>query len=162
MRSTVKRILLNSVFEAFDYVMDHYAPYGMEDMVQRDDTYAVISIQDAQSDGFGFEFTESRYCREVLTLRFDDVESDAPGSVPFSGEMAEEMIRFILRNREADTLLIHCYAGQSRSRAAAAFAVRMFGKDDSAYFQGGRPNRLVYETLEKIWAEKQGRSAGER
>ena len=151
MRSTVKRILLKSVFEAFDYVMDHYAPYGMEDMVQRDDTYAVISIQDAQSDGFGFEFTESRYCREVLTLRFDDVESDVPGSVPFSGEMAE-----------ADTLLIHCYAGQSRSRAAAAFAVRMFGKDDAAYFQGGRPNRLVYETLEKIWAEMQGRSAGER
>ena len=152
----MKRILLKSVFEAFDYVMDHYAPYGMEDMVQRDDTYAVISIQDAQSDGFGFEFTESRYCREVLTLKFDDVEGDVPGAVPFSGEMADEMIRFILRNREADTLLIHCYAGQSRSRAAAAFAVKMFGKDNAAYFEGGRPNRLVYELLEDKWQHMKG------
>ena len=152
----MKRVLLNSVFEAFDYVMDHYAPYGMEDMVQRDDTYAVISIQDAQSGGFGFEFTESRYCQDVLTLRFDDVEGDAEGAVPFSEKMAEEMIRFILRNRDADTLLIHCYAGQSRSRAAAAFAVKMFGQDDSPYFNGGRPNRLVYELLEKKWLQMKG------
>ena len=158
----MKRILLRSVFEAFDYVMDHYAPYGMEEMVQRDDAYAVISIQDAQSDGFGFEFTESRYCREVLTLKFDDVEGDVPGAVPFSEAMAEEMIRFILRNRNVDTLLIHCYAGQSRSRATAAFVVKMFGKDDSAYFEGGRPNRLVYELLEKKWLEMKKTSAGER
>ena len=144
----MKRVLLRSVFEAFDYVMDHYAPYSMEDMVQQDDTYAVISIQDAQSGGFGFEFTESRYCRDVLTLRFDDVEGNVEGAVPFSEDMAEEMIRFILRNRDADTLLIHCYAGQSRSRAVAAFAVKMFGKDNAAYFEGGRPNRLVYELLE--------------
>ena len=152
----MKRVLLRSVFEAFDYVMDHYAPYGMEDMVQQDDTYAVISIQDAQSGGFGFEFTESRYCRDVLTLRFDDVEGDAEGAVPFSEEMAEEMIRFILRNRDADTLLIHCYAGQSRSRAVAAFAVKMFGKDNAAYFEGGRPNRLVYELLENKWRRMKG------
>ena len=158
----MKSILLKSVFEAFDYVMDHYAPYGMEDMVQRDDAYAVISIQDAQSDGFGFLFTESRYCREVLTLRFDDVESAVPGAVPFSEEMAEEMIRFILRNRDVDTLLVHCYAGQSRSRAAAAFAVKMFGKDDSSFFQSGRPNRLVYELLNRKWREMKESAAGER
>ncbi len=41
----MKRVLLRSVFEAFEYVKDHYYPFGFEDMAQRKDSYAVISIQ---------------------------------------------------------------------------------------------------------------------
>ncbi len=147
----MKKIVLKSVFDAFEYVLDHYSPYGLEDMRSRNDTYAVISIQDAQSGGFGFEFQKNPFCKDVLTLRFDDTVREVEGAVLFNERMAREIIRFIEMNRKVDTLLLHCYAGQSRSRAVAAFAVKMFGKDNSAYFEKGNPNMFVYEMLEETW-----------
>lgn len=67
----MKRILVKSVYDAFDYVMDHYYPYGMEDMAPRKDKYAVISIQDTHTKGFGIRFEKSESCMDVLTLFFD-------------------------------------------------------------------------------------------
>lgn len=52
----MKKILVRSVFDAFEYVMEHYYPAGMEEMVEKSDTYAVISIQDTHTDGFGITF----------------------------------------------------------------------------------------------------------
>lgn len=147
----MKKIVLKSVFDAFEYVMDHYSPYGLEDMRSRSDTYAVISIQDAQSGGFGFEFCKNPFCKDVLTLRFDDTVEEVDGAVLFNEQMARAIISFIEKNRKADTLLLHCYAGQSRSRAVAAFAVKMFGKDNSVYFEKGNPNMHVYRLLEDTW-----------
>ena len=155
----MKRILLKSVYDAFDYVMDHYYPYGQEDAAKEKDSYAVISIQDTHTEGFGFEFTESRACRGVLTLYFDDIVSENGTGALFSLEDAEEIIDFILSHRRADTLLVHCYGGESRSRAVAAFAVRLFGKDDSAYFATGSPNLHVYNTLLEAWKRRQNSDA---
>ena len=42
----MRRILVKSLNEAFDFVMDHYYPAGCEEDAKRKDTYAVISIQD--------------------------------------------------------------------------------------------------------------------
>ena len=149
----MKRVLLKSVFEAFDYVMDHYYPSGLEEMASRSDTYAVISIQDTHTEGFGFVFRRNRCCRDVLTLYFDDIIRPVETAVLFDADMAERIIRFIDRNRECDTLLIHCYAGQSRSRAVAAFAVKMLGGDCSAYFETGSPNMYVYDLLMKTYED---------
>ena len=153
----MKRVLLRSVFEAFEYVMDHYYPFGLEDIAQRKDSYAVISIQDTHTEGFGFEFTESRSCQGVLTLRFDDVVRPVDGAVCFSESDAGKILDFVQAHMSADTLLVHCYAGESRSRAVAAFAVKMLGGDNSAYFRTGRPNSLVYETLERVWKSRTAR-----
>jgi predicted protein tyrosine phosphatase len=147
----MKRVLLKSVNEAFDYVMDHYAPNGLEDLAPKKDTYAVISIQDTHLHGFGFVFDISRYCQDVLTLYVDDIIKPAAGAVLFDEEMAEEIIRFIDKNRNADTLLVHCFAGQSRSRAVAAFAVRMLGGDNCLYFESGSPNMYIYDVLENTY-----------
>ena len=57
----MKKVLVKSVFDAFEYVMSHYYPAGMEEMVEKSDTYAVISIQDSHTDGFGITFTENQY-----------------------------------------------------------------------------------------------------
>jgi predicted protein tyrosine phosphatase len=57
-------------------------------------------------------------------------------------------------HRDADTLLIHCYAGQSRSKAVGAFLIKMFGKDNRRYFETGSPNMHVYQTMEKAWLQK--------
>lgn len=119
----MKRVLVKSVFDAFEYVMQHYYPAGMEDMVEKADTYAVISIQDTHTGGFGLTFTENRFCKGVLTLYFDDVIREVEGAVAFTDEMAEQVIAFIDDHKTVDTLLVHCYAGQSRSRAVGAFGV---------------------------------------
>jgi predicted protein tyrosine phosphatase len=148
----MKRVLLKSVFDAFEYVMAHYAPYGVEDLVEKRDTYAVISIQDSYTGGgFGFTFNKTNYCRDVLTLYFDDTVTPVEGAVLFSEAHAAQIIDFINKNRSADTLLVHCYAGQSRSRAVAAFAVKMLGADNRAYFTGGVPNQHIYDTLCRVY-----------
>ena len=143
----MKRVLVKSVYDAFEYVMQHYYPAGMEEMAERSDTYAVISIQDSHTGGFGIQFAENKYCKAVLTLQFDDIIRPVEGAALFTEEMAERIIRFIKANIKVDTLLIHCYAGQSRSRAVGAFAVWLLGGDNSAYFKNGSPNEYVYDLL---------------
>ena len=153
----MKRVLLRSVFEAFEYVMAHYAPVGLEEMAERSDVYAVISIQDTHTGGFGFTFNRTRFCTGALTLYVDDIEREVDGAVLFSDDHARQVIDFIEAHRDAETLLVHCYAGQSRSRAVAAFAVKMLGGNNAPYLRGGVPNRHIYETLERVYAERTGR-----
>ena len=69
----MKRVLVKSLNEAFDFVLDHYYPAGCEEDAKRKDTYAVISIQDTHTGGFGVTFSENKFCKGVLTLYFDDV-----------------------------------------------------------------------------------------
>ncbi len=147
----MKKIIVKSVFDAFDYVMEHYYCFGQREFAERTDTYAVISIQDTHTNGFGFQFTENEFCKGVLTLFFDDIVREVDGAVLFTEDMALQIIDFILSRKSVDTLLIHCYGGQSRSRAVGAFAVKMFGADNSAYFQNGSPNMHVYDLLESTW-----------
>ena len=149
----MKRVLVKSVYDAFDYVMSHYYPAGQREFAERADTYAVISIQDTHTGGFGFEFRENEFCKGVLTLYFDDIARPVDGAVLFSEEQAGKIIGFIRDHKYAETLLVHCYGGESRSRAVGAFAVRMLGGDNSAYFETGHPNEYVYDTLESVWID---------
>lgn len=112
--------------------------------MERKDTY----IQDTPTGGFDVTFSESKTCKGVLTLYFDDIVKEVPGAVLFNDEMAEQIIAFINSHKDVDTLLVHCYAGQSRSRAVGAFAVKMLGGDNFRYFKGAIPNQHVYDILE--------------
>ena len=156
--------MLRSVYDAFDYVMAHYAPAGMEEMAEKQDTYAVISIQDTHTEGFGFEFRKNKYCKDVLTLYFDDTVKEVEGAVLFNQEHAKKIIRFLQKNKDVETLLVHCYGGESRSRAVAALATKMLGADNARYFETGHPNPVVYETLEEFWKHisKDGRQPGDQ
>ena len=159
----MKRVVVKSVFGAFEYAMQHYYPFGMEEQVERSDSYAVISIQDSHTQGFGVQFTENRFCKGVLTLLFDDIVTEVEGAVLFSDEMADQILAFIEQHRRrVDTLLVHCYAGQSRSRAVGAFAVEFLGGDNSKYFEEGTLNQYVYDVLEAADVRRQfGMFAGE-
>jgi predicted protein tyrosine phosphatase len=68
--------------------------------------------------------------------------------------MAQQIIDFIEKNRDAETLLVHCFAGQSRSREVAAFAVEMMGGDSSIYLEQGAANMYVYDTLFVAWMQR--------
>ena len=135
----MRRILVKSLNEAFDFVMDHYYPAGCEEDAKRKDTYA-----------------ENKFCKGVLTLYFDDVVKETKDAVLFDENMADSVIAFIRSHMDVDTLLIHCYAGQSRSRAIGAFAKKMMGKSNQTYFSAdklwaGTPNEHVYNMLEDAW-----------
>ena len=147
----MKKILVRSVYDAFEYVMKHYWPAGMEEFAEAQDTYAVISIQDTHTGGFGLTFTESHTCKGVLTLYFDDIIRPVDGYVLFNEDQARQVIDFINSHRTAETLLVHCYGGQSRSRAVGAFALKMLGGDNRKYFEDTRLNRHVYDTLLRVW-----------
>lgn len=156
----MKRVLVKSVHDAFSYVMEHYYPYGMAaeaaEQGSLTDTYAVISIQDSHTGGFGVQFTENQFCKGVLTLYFDDIVKEVDGAVLFDDDMADKIISFIKKHKKSvDTLLIHCYGGQSRSRAVGAFAVEMLGGDNSKYFEEGTPNQYIYDVLETAWVRRQ-------
>lgn len=90
------------------------------------DIYAVISIQDSHTSGFGVQFSENQFCKGVLTLIFDDIVTEVEGAVLFDDEMAESVIDFIEKyRRSVDTLLVHCYAGQSARLRLRCSAVTM-------------------------------------
>ena len=91
----MRRILVKSLNEAFDFVMDHYYPAGCEEDAKRKDTYAVISIQDTHTGGFGVTFAENKFCKGVLTLYFDDVVKETKGAVLFDENMADSVIAFM-------------------------------------------------------------------
>lgn len=155
MKRVMKRVMVKSVFDAFEYVMEHYHPAGMEDEVERSDSYAVISIQDTHTGGFGLKFAKSKCCKDVLTLYFDDIYKNVDGYVLFDEQMANAIIDFIIKNRgRVETLLVHCYAGRSRSKAVGAFAVSMLGGDNYKYFATSSPNLYVYDLLMKCWNER--------
>jgi len=140
------RIIVTSAREALSYVMRH------NDYPRKTDTYAVISIQDAWCGGFGFQFTENKYCKGVLTLYFDDIEEPEPGYTLFDKKQALDIIYFLTKYQNVDTLLIHCYAGISRSRAVGVFAREMLDipPTDAKMFNDYVYNllKVVYENIE--------------
>ena len=147
----MKRVLVKSVYDAFDYVLEHYYPVGLEEFAQRRDRYAVISIQDTHTQGFGFQFTKNGSCDDVLTLFFDDIDRAVDGAVLFSSEQAAEIIAFIRKNRGTETLLVHCYGGESRSRAVGAFAMELLGGSSKNLLESGHANLHVYRTLKSVY-----------
>lgn len=140
--------------------MEHYYPFGMAAEAAEQgvltDTYAVISIQDSHTGGFGVKFAENQFCKGVLMLYFDDIVTEVDEFVLFDDAMADQIIDFIEgKKAEVDTLLVHCYAGQSRLWAVGAFAVEMLGGDNSKYFKGVVPNQYIYDVLESAWIRRQ-------
>ncbi|MBR3228382.1 MAG: hypothetical protein IKF68_07560 [Erysipelotrichaceae bacterium] len=91
----------------------------------------------------------------MLTLYFDDVVKEVEGTVMFSDEQADMIIDFIDAHKDVDTLMIHCYGGESRSRAVAAFAMEYMGQNGQGFLETGRANEHVYDVLQVAWIRRQ-------
>lgn len=141
------QIVSASARGALIYVMKHFCVPGLTEYPELTDTYAVISIQDTALGGFGFELKQNVYCVDVLTLYFDDIELPQHGAALMTEAQADEIIRFIEKHRnDVSTLLIHCFAGISRSKAVERFAREMLGLpplSDDLY------NAYVYDLLKQ-------------
>lgn len=103
----------------------------------------------------------------VLRLRFHDIDtedkeedykeyirlSNIPPEALFTEDHAKQILAFVqarLRHLTppAESILVHCEAGMSRSPAVAAgLAQAIFNQDPSHFFQRYTPNKLVFMTL---------------
>jgi predicted protein tyrosine phosphatase len=83
----------------------------------------------------------------LLRLVFDDItQPDMPQS--FTPALAAEILDFVASVWDkAETLLIHCDVGLSRSPAVAAALSRIYYGDDGRWFELDFPNPLVYKLL---------------
>lgn len=141
------RILVLSLEETINYVMDHYAPPGCEEFTERTDNYAVISFQDTHLGGFGIEFTENKYCKGVLTLYVDDIVKEVEGAGLFYDEHANQIVSFVDKHKDIiDTLVVHCYAGQSRSVAVGKALSELYNVNCSN-IKGKNLNEHIYSTM---------------
>lgn len=142
-------ILTTSARGALLYVMKHFCEPGLTEYPEMTDTYVVISIQDTVRGGFGFELKQNQYCKDVLTLYFDDIERPQQGAQIMTTAQADQIVRFIHTHaNDADTLLIHCFAGISRSKAVERFALEVYGMPPvSDHFC----NEYVYTMLKQAW-----------
>lgn len=145
-------IIATSARGALIYVMKHFLEPGFTEYPELTDTYAVISIQDTAHGGFGFELKQNAYCFDVLTVYFDDIDHPQHGAKLMTEAQADEIIRFIEKHRDdVRTLLIHCFAGISRSKAVERFARKMLElppANDDFY------NSYVYDMLRQQYRKQ--------
>ena len=136
----MKSIIAMSFENCFYYVMN-----------KKNTDYAIISIQDFKSRGFGLDFMVTERCKDVLTLCFDDVLSDEEGYC-FTEYEAKYIIEFVKKNLKVSTLVIHCFGGNSRSQAVKHAVSECLGFPPEPH--QWMMNPWVYETIKKVWNEK--------
>ena len=94
-----------------------------------------------------------------LRLYFHDIVQAMDGHVPPRAADAERMIRFFEEWDRKDPMLIHCWAGISRSTAAAYTALCMFRPQASeeelaqelrAASPSATPNRLIVSLADQV------------
>jgi len=127
--------------------------------------YALISIQEPDI-GNGFIFTPNDVCVDVITELFSDVDQEMVercertgrteglhlNYVLFNCLMARRIIEFVdkhIKTNDVDYILIHCWAGISRSAAVAAALHKFYSGSDMIIFKSKlySPNMLVYRVM---------------
>lgn len=136
--------------EAFDYVYNHSMRKNTSS------NFAIISIREEQPETSAFQYTPNGNLKGVLNIYFSDVESIICGCHLMTDTDAEKIKEFVdslVKDNQIDFLIIHCYAGVSRSAAVAAAIERVYNGDDSKYFSGCGyvPNMHVYQTMLKAY-----------
>ena len=97
--------------------------------------------------------------RDVLRLTFGDVDPREAGATtektPFAGEHARRILDFLARHPDAQRLVVHCFAGESRSPAVALALhdAGLAGAQDESRWP--KHNRWVRERLARA-AREQG------
>lgn len=110
----------------------------------------IISINSFNSIKNNFKRFKENGILSILDLYFDDVFIDCKYSI--KEEDIKSIIKFVdFWKDKADTLIVHCDAGVSRSSAVAACMKRYLGFDDWDIFKNPNyePNSLVYNMIMK-------------
>jgi hypothetical protein len=151
-RNVLCKAFCGSTDFAFDSALDYVEEHRESSPAfafRREDSYAVIDLQPTAIGGRGLDFQETRWCRGVLTLPLDRDEHNEPR---FTEAHGEQILRFALRHRAADTLLV---VGEQFS-PVAAFLVGALGGDASPYYPPALcprgPEDPISRAMARAWA----------
>ena len=111
---------------------------------------AIISITDTDKADVIFEKNEANGIRAVLKLKFDDVERDYKNEHCITKEDAENIVKFVNKNKnKVDKFIVHCEAGVSRSAGVGAAIMKAINGDDWVVFNNPTmcPNMKCYRTV---------------
>lgn len=148
-------IVNKSLYETFMFVTQNRL---------NDKKFAIISIQEPETNGSGILFTETASCKHVLTIKFSDIdpiffydhneifeEAIKTGKIIlFSTEMAKEIKNFFDKIKDdIDLLIVHCSAGVSRSSAIAAVLNKYVNNTEDLFFEKSLPNMFIYNIMHK-------------
>lgn len=143
----------------FDEILNRIG-IGQENVCD-DRTQAFISIinSDLQQKSYFDTNTDN-----VLVLTFDDATDlenqrrsklGLPDLKLFTRQDAQDIIDFIERNRDIETLWVHCSAGRSRSGAVGTFANDVWGKQTFREFLESNPtvspNYFILALLRRVY-----------
>lgn len=106
-----------------------------------------LSIQDTQTGGFDFKFTENKFCKAVLSLYFDDIVMGKEDATLFLKSDVNNVIDFALKHKAVDTLLVHCCGGNPVQGPFRPLQSRCLAKIKGTCFMTGVPKENVYNTL---------------
>ena len=111
---------------------------------------AIISITDTDKADVIFEKNEVNGIRAVLRLKFDDVERDYKNEHCITKEDAENIVKFVNKNKnKVDKFIVHCEAGVSRSAGVGAAIMKALNGDDWDVFKNPLkcPNMKCYRMV---------------
>lgn len=133
---------------------------GYPDLLQHTD---VISINDPR-DNYLFNPSQGT---NILSLVYHDITPDHlrydrySSEYLFNKEHATEVINFLERRDSTKPLLVHCFAGISRSAATALFAGLMYGHDvEKLVLAHPRiyHNPWILQVLREVYKEEFGKT----
>lgn len=115
-----------------------------------DKPWACISIADDESELPKINAVQRRGLLQLTFLDRDIVRND--GLNYFQKNHAQQIIDFVGNAwNDIDLMMIHCYAGLSRSPAVGKALSDEYQQNHSKWFdQLYQPNQLVYQTLKKM------------
>ena len=153
-------IYVMSYKEAFDYVYNHSTPNNPPN------SFAMISIREEEPGRAAFQYIPNGNLKYVLNIYFSDTEVPTHGCRLMSDADAvriKEFVERLVKKNQINFLIIHCYAGISRSAAVAAALEKVYNSDDSKYFSGDRyvPNPYIYKTMLNAYGLKNNGSSFE-
>lgn len=132
--------------------------------VEQQLNYAFISITDGDMEDV--HYFEKDY-RNVLNLEFDDatdeenerrVKFGQSELLLFTVEQAKRVIEFIEKNKNVETLFVHCLAGRSRSGAVGLFINDIYGEQTYFEFANSNPtinpNYYIVALLRRVQNER--------
>ena len=117
---------------------------------------AIISITDTDKADVVFEKNEVNGIRAILRLKFDDVERDYKNEHCITKEDAENIVKFVNKNKnKVDKFIVHCEAGVSRSAGVGAAIMKALNGDDWDVFKNPLkcPNMKCYRTVLNAFAD---------
>ena len=110
------------------------------------DDCLIISISEKDADPNRFH--NNPHIKGVCRLHFDDVEGGNANSMTRAD--AEKIIQFVNENmHKADEIIVHCFAGVSRSAGVCAALMLIMTGSDMEIFNNPRfcPNMHCYRTM---------------